>query len=268
MFTRLFSALMMTACPMLATAQQSDVSHVTFLEGWRMENGRHMGAVQISLAPGWKTYWRAPGANGIPPEFDWTGSENIASARILWPRPEVFESYGTTTIGYQNSVVMPIEITPKTPGQPINVNLGLFYGVCEDVCIPAQAQMTGVLSTGTGLGHDAINAALSLLPETARNGGVTSVTCVIRPSEHGLSVSAEVRFSSEIGGTPLVVFETPSDQMWFTQATTEVVGKSLHAQATLETYAKDGVIAVDRDAIRLTLLGHDRAIDISGCPAG
>lgn len=268
MLARLFSILMLSTCPMLAVAQQNDVSQVTFLEGWRMENGKHMGAVQITLAPGWKTYWRAPGANGIPPDFNWTGSENISSVRIHWPRPEIFESYGTTTIGYKNSVVMPIEITPENPGQPINVQLDMFYGVCEDICIPAQAQLTGRLPTGSGRGIETINAALAKIPETERNSGITSVTCVIRPSENGLSVSAEVLFSNDIGSTPLTVFETPSEQMWFTEATTQVTGKSLRAQAMLETYAKDGAIAIDRDAIRLTLLGHDRAIDISGCPAG
>ena len=268
MLTRLFSTLMISACPMLASAQQLDVSQVTFLEGWRMENGHHMGAVQISLAPGWKTYWRAPGANGIPPEFDWAGSENIASVRVHWPRPEVFDTYGSTTIGYENSVVMPIEITPKEHGQPINVNLGMFYGVCEDICIPAQAQITGSLPAETGLGNNVIKAALAATPDSASNSGVASVTCVIEPSEKGILVSAEVKFSGDIGGLPLAVFETPSDQMWFTDATTEVIGNSLHTKAALETYAKDGAVAIDRNTIRLTLLGNDRAIEISGCPAG
>ena len=33
--------------------------------------------LQIKLAPGWKTYWRTPGDAGIPPHFDWVGSENL-----------------------------------------------------------------------------------------------------------------------------------------------------------------------------------------------
>ena len=53
-----------------------------------------MAAVEIRLAPGWHTYWRVPGEAGIPPRFDWSGSQNLAAVAYEWPRPEIIVSYG------------------------------------------------------------------------------------------------------------------------------------------------------------------------------
>jgi DsbC/DsbD-like thiol-disulfide interchange protein len=73
---------------------QPDVFEVELREGWQMKNGSQMIAFHLALRDGWKTYWRAPGDNGIPPIFDWAGSRNVASVRFHWPRPEVFELGG------------------------------------------------------------------------------------------------------------------------------------------------------------------------------
>ena len=36
-----------------------------------------MAAVEMRLDSGWKTYWRTPGAGGLPTQFDFTASRNI-----------------------------------------------------------------------------------------------------------------------------------------------------------------------------------------------
>ena len=46
--------------------------------------------VEIRLDPGWHTYWRDPGNSGVPPTFDFAGSENIKSVTVLWPAPARF----------------------------------------------------------------------------------------------------------------------------------------------------------------------------------
>ncbi|MEJ6478965.1 MAG: protein-disulfide reductase DsbD family protein, partial [Octadecabacter sp.] len=76
------------------------VAAFDILPGWRTDRGTHMVAVRISLAPGWKTYWRAPGDAGIPPQFQWDGSQNINAAQFHWPIPEVMNQNGMRSIGY------------------------------------------------------------------------------------------------------------------------------------------------------------------------
>src|SRR3981081_3323555 len=40
--------------------------------------------VELTLAPGWKTYWRYPGDSGVPPRFDFSHSQNVKSLNIAW----------------------------------------------------------------------------------------------------------------------------------------------------------------------------------------
>ncbi|MDO5529308.1 MAG: hypothetical protein Q4F71_07880, partial [Paracoccus sp. (in: a-proteobacteria)] len=47
------------------------------LPGWVDADGRRITALELVLAPGWKTYWRSPGDAGIPPSFDWRGAEEV-----------------------------------------------------------------------------------------------------------------------------------------------------------------------------------------------
>ena len=65
--------------------------------------------IEIVLPPGWKTYWRQPMGNGIPPQFDWSGSKNVAQVQLHWPSPEVFETYGMKSAGYEGQVVFPVQ---------------------------------------------------------------------------------------------------------------------------------------------------------------
>ena len=46
--------------------------------------------IEIKLQPGWKTYWRYPGDSGVPPRFDFSGSENLKTAKVLYPAPHLF----------------------------------------------------------------------------------------------------------------------------------------------------------------------------------
>lgn len=96
--------------PAYAEAPQA-VASIDVLPGWQTPSGTRMVGLKITLAEGWKTYWRAPGDAGIPPQFEWTGSQNVSGASFLWPTPELFETNGAVTIGYHGTVVIPIELT-------------------------------------------------------------------------------------------------------------------------------------------------------------
>src|SRR3954468_15011041 len=40
--------------------------------------------VQVRLKVGWHTYWRYPGDSGVPPQFDFSGSQNVKDVHVLW----------------------------------------------------------------------------------------------------------------------------------------------------------------------------------------
>ena len=118
-----------------------NVLRAEVLSGWRTESGSQMAALHLVLAPGWKTYWRAPGESGIPPQFDWTGSQNIADAIFHWPKPEVFDLNGLRTIGYKGELVLPIELRPVVADAPMLAKAQIDLGVCDEICIHMQVDI-------------------------------------------------------------------------------------------------------------------------------
>lgn len=96
----------------------------------------HTG-VLIELDDGWKTYWRMPGEAGIPPEFTWKSSVP-ADIVVLFPVPGRFRDASGETVGYENAVVFPVTVNAGA-ATGVKLDLGIFFAVCKDVCIPAQA---------------------------------------------------------------------------------------------------------------------------------
>lgn len=101
------------------------------------------GGVEIVLTPGWKTYWRYPGDAGIPPRFDWSGSENVASVEVFYPAPKrITDGSGQTSIGYEERVIFPLRIHPKDATRPVVLHLKFDFATCEKLCIPAEAALS------------------------------------------------------------------------------------------------------------------------------
>jgi DsbC/DsbD-like thiol-disulfide interchange protein len=141
----------------------------------RLIAGSGMAGVEVQMPEGWKTYWRNPGnAGGVPPSFDWSKSENLASATVLYPAPKRFSDRAGDTVGYKGTVVFPVRLTAKDPGKPIDLRLSLEYGVCKEICIPAEASLSLEVAPQTRSEvPDELTAALKQVPapETERHAG-------------------------------------------------------------------------------------------------
>ncbi len=98
--------------------------------------------LEFELQPDWKIYWRSAGDAGFPPQLDWSGSENIGDAEILWPAPHRFSIFGLETFGYKNHIILPIDLAVTHPDQPVSIALDVDYLVCSDICIPAAAKFS------------------------------------------------------------------------------------------------------------------------------
>jgi suppressor for copper-sensitivity B len=105
------------------------------------ENGQVLLGVQMRLSKGWKTYWRTPGETGIPATFDWSASENVATATLRWPAPTRFEEYGSQAFGYKTEVIFPVSVQAKDSKSATVVDLDLQFGVCRDICMPVELRL-------------------------------------------------------------------------------------------------------------------------------
>jgi DsbC/DsbD-like thiol-disulfide interchange protein len=104
------------------------------------DGARWTAGVDIVMEPGWKTYWRMPGDAGVPPDFDWSESGNLAEAVVSYPAPRRFHDAAGETVGYTDAVLFPLSVTPEDAAQPVELKLNLFFAVCKDICIPAKAK--------------------------------------------------------------------------------------------------------------------------------
>lgn len=238
---------------------------IDVLPGWRAQDGMHVAAVQVTLGQGWKTYWRAPGDAGIPPQFDWRASDNLSGVEIVWPTPKALSQSGEQTIGYTDRLILPLRVAPTRPGETVQLRGEMEIGVCRDVCLPVTVDLEQLLPATQTRPDPRIAAALTDRPYTAREAKVGRVACDIRPIEGGLALRAEVDLA-RLGGTEVAVIETDNPQIWVAQAETWRDGNRLIAQT--ELFHHDGLaFALNRSGLRITVLGQSHAVDIQGCPA-
>ncbi len=126
--------------------------------------------IEIRLDPGWKTYWRYPGNSGVPPTFDFSGSENVKSVTVRWPAPEQFsDGGGSHSIGYIGNVILPLEVTPQDAARASSLHLALHYAICGNLCVPAEAKL-GLSLDGKGAEEARLEKAELRVPERTTLG--------------------------------------------------------------------------------------------------
>lgn len=146
--------------------------------------------LEIAMAPGFKTYWRNPGeAGGIPPEFDFSGSGNLQSASVLYPVPHRTRDKAGENIAYKDHVILPVLLEPQDKSQPIALKVKAVYGVCKDICIPAEAELSTTIpedaAQSAALQH-ALGTVPVLAPDPMREvpgGSVHDPRAIIDPAK-------------------------------------------------------------------------------------
>lgn len=131
--------------------------------------------IEIKMQPGWKTYWRYPGDSGVPPHFDFSGSENLKEVKVHYPAPHLFTDETGQSLGYKDRVIFPLVISPQQQGKPVRLRLKIDYAVCEKLCVPAEGRAELTLSAGDSTQDSALTAAEAHVPKqvTAAQLGLT-----------------------------------------------------------------------------------------------
>lgn len=226
--------------------------------------GQLLAGIEIGLDEGWKTYWRNPGSSGVPPRVDWTGSENLASAELLFPAPTRFPDRDGDTIGYKTAVALPVAVTAKDAALPVKLKLAIEYGVCREVCVPAQASLELTLApdfaakpAGTALGEAL--ARVPRPPDRRRDGDpqLVAVKVVLEGDKPHILVDA--RFPG--AARAVDVFMEAPDGLWLPLAKPADGGASgtrrFHVDLTDGADLKD----LKGRVVRLTLVGETGAAE-------
>ncbi|MBV6656344.1 MAG: hypothetical protein KI785_01115, partial [Devosiaceae bacterium] len=102
--------------------------------------------LEVQLEPGWKTYWRLPGRFGLAPSFDWSRSDNVADIDVLYPAPVLFAEGDGNSLGYIETVRLPVIVRPRDPEESVQLQLSAHLGMCETLCIPVEADLSATLA--------------------------------------------------------------------------------------------------------------------------
>lgn len=260
---RQISFLCAVLVPGLAQAQSprlSEILDARMRSGWQTESGTHMAALHLRLAGNWITYWRHPGESGIAPRLDWSGSHNLAGARIHWPEPRLYSKGGIASIGYSREIVLPIELTPADPGLPFELDATLTLGVCDDICIPVDLALQ-LRVNDTGRPDGMIATALTQKPRKASSVGLVDVSCDITPEKRGMRLSATLTLPPqgneefaliEMTGPPVRSSALPSERNGDT-----ITGHTLFRQTPGQ--------AIDRSAVRISVVSENGVVQHQGC---
>jgi DsbC/DsbD-like thiol-disulfide interchange protein len=134
-------------------------SQASLISSGGLRTGEYLAGLDIALAPGVLTYWRFPGDAGVPPDFAFTGSENLAKAQVAFPAPRRIVEAGETTFGYLNDVLFPIAVTPVDASRPTRLDVTVHYATCDTICVPTETQQTITLSPSDPSSPDAARIA-------------------------------------------------------------------------------------------------------------
>ncbi|MEX0959223.1 MAG: thioredoxin family protein [Burkholderiales bacterium] len=127
-------------------------------------------ALRMTMEDRWHTYWRNPGDSGLPTTIQWTLPEGFEAGPILWPVPERIDIGPLANYGYKNEVLLITDI--RTPdsirGLLVPIKARADWLVCEEICIPGDAELSIMLPVGPSspnpLWANAIEATRDGLP--------------------------------------------------------------------------------------------------------
>ncbi|MFZ1068097.1 MAG: protein-disulfide reductase DsbD domain-containing protein [Pseudolabrys sp.] len=200
-----------TACAAGESPWSEDVrSAVRLVSGANNNGDAHLRAgIEIKMQPGWKTYWRYPGDSGVPPHFDFSGSENLKTATVLYPAPHLFTDETGQSLGYKDRIIFPLVISPQQPGKPVRLRLKADYAVCEKLCVPAEGRAELTLTPGDSSQDSALAAAEARVPKqvTAAQLGLT-----VRRTNNGTKPLVAVDLGAPAGNPIDLFVEGPTPQ--------------------------------------------------------
>lgn len=110
--------------------------------------------VELTMKPGWHTYWRNGGDSGAPTTLDWKLPPGFTAGPPRWPAPERFAEEDTVTYVYHGTAVLlvPIQVAPNTPNGPAELSVKVDWLECEKSCIPGGTTLRGNIRIGATRG--------------------------------------------------------------------------------------------------------------------
>lgn len=218
--------------------------------------------LEVKLEKGWKTYWRSPGASGLPPQLDFGASKNIAKSHMHFPVPITFGEGHNLSVGYDQSVTFPIQIEPLFTNRPVQIAVEGLIGICAEVCIPVRFNLA-VNEDGKGISTRDVASSLnrarsSLAKEPSDDFHINKLIYAGNHLEIIATVPEETRSSTILIEGPASWYLTPANAQ-------SINGTIARFQVGLQDLPK-GADPMSTE-LKLTLISDGAAVEADMTPA-
>lgn len=210
--------------------------HVAIAPGETFEVG-----IEITMQPGWHTYWENGGDAGLPTSVEWTLPDGITAGPIRWPVPHRYEDEGDlVTFGYADEAILLVDMTAAKDlpaGQSVTLEGAVDWLQCKDICIPGGTTVSARLPVEAAPRPAAepvlerFARARAALPRSA--GGLENVA--LHPFQSldavvpGEAAQVAVVFAGlgEVELADADFFPRPSEELWMRDATFRFDGENV-----------------------------------------
>ena len=220
---RLLSALPLVFLPLLRAATPTHVQASLVAADATVQPGRPLTvALRLVHDPHWHTYWINPGT-GYATKLDWKLPPGWKAGDIQWPAPSILRDHTGAVVGngYNDDILLPVTLTPPAdlvPGGTVTLAASAEWLMCEEVCIPGDANVSLTLNVVAGSPQpdaawgEKIRATLAGLPradaawKVSASRNAKNIFLTVTPAQPGAPVPTDLHFFADDN---LVAYELP-----------------------------------------------------------
>ena len=239
------------------------LENTQILSGWQNMDGSYTAAIKIDLEEDWKTYWHTTGETGIRPQFSFSGSKNVNSIRFIWPAPFLFGNRDIWSIGYQDWLVLPFIVVPKNKARPVLLELSAIIGVCEQICVSAEFEISEILRPHVKKRDPEIIAALASRPKTKTDGKVRDLECSFSRTQNDILVSIKLRMPN-IGKREAIMVTYTRSGYQVRSMLASRNGLTLTGEAIVSKNS-GAIVTLEPSRLFLTAVSEVSAVDLGSC---
>ncbi|MEM1191784.1 MAG: protein-disulfide reductase DsbD domain-containing protein [Pseudomonadota bacterium] len=161
-------------------------------------------ALDQRLAEHWHVYWKNPGDSGLPLVMNFDLPDGFVVGDIAYPTPERIAVGPLVNFGYEGNPVFLVPVTaPLTMpvGDPIAVDLDASWLICEEVCIPEEANfsLTVPIVEDNSPPSEQVSSPITELFQRARSNLPTELTGQSRYSAQKTVFTLMADLADDIG---------------------------------------------------------------------
>ncbi len=143
--------LLLAALPAAAQPAPKVQAELVTERAYVQPGGTVRVALHETIRPGWHTYWVNPGDSGEPSRLEWKLPPGWKASDIAWPYPKRLPVGPLMNFGYEDEVLLPVTLTAPAdakPGDTVTLTAHATWLVCEEVCIPEEADVSADIVIG------------------------------------------------------------------------------------------------------------------------